>query len=108
MKTVHLSTASQHHSLYNLPVGDYIVCGEAHSRGRVVQSNCFQTVIERLDSTSECNLAYTSVSNPSPCVAVLQSGVIAIIAVAALLVAATVGFAVWHRLVLAKRLKKER
>ena len=39
---------------------------------------------------------------------VLQSGIIAIITVALVIVAGLVIFAVWHRLGIAKRLKKER
>ena len=34
-------------------MGKYIVCGEAHKEGHVVQANCFETVIDRLDNNSE-------------------------------------------------------
>ena len=37
----------------DLPMGKYIVCGEAHKEGHVVQANCFETVIDRLDNNSE-------------------------------------------------------
>ena len=39
--------------LQDLPMGKYIVCGEAHKEGHVVQANCFETVIDRLDNNSE-------------------------------------------------------
>ena len=34
-------------------MGKYIVCGEAHKEGHVIQANCFETVIDRLDNNSE-------------------------------------------------------
>ena len=34
-------------------MGKYIVCGEAHSQGYVIQANCFETVIDRLDNNSK-------------------------------------------------------
>ena len=34
-------------------MGKYIVCGEAHKEGHVVQANCFETIIDRLDNNSE-------------------------------------------------------
>ena len=37
----------------DLPMGKYRVCGEAHKEGHVVQANCFETVIDRLDNNSE-------------------------------------------------------
>ena len=47
-------------------------------------------------------------SNQNELFPVLETGVIAIIAVALLIVTALVVFAIWHRLTSAKRLKKER
>ena len=40
-------------NLQDLPMGKYIVCGEAHKEGHVVQANCFETIIDRLDNNSE-------------------------------------------------------
>ena len=34
-------------------MGKYIVCGEAHKEGHVVQANCFETIIDRLDNNSK-------------------------------------------------------
>ena len=39
--------------LSDLPMGKYIVCGEAMVKGEVYQSSCFETRIERLDNNSE-------------------------------------------------------
>merc|ERR1712066_545855 len=42
---VPLHWPAQHHRLQDLPMGKYIVCGEAHKEGHVVQANCFETII---------------------------------------------------------------
>merc|ERR1739840_35903 len=47
---VPLHWPAQHHRFQDLPMGKYIVCGEAHKEGHVVQANCFETVIDRLDN----------------------------------------------------------
>jgi len=91
VQIVPLSKRAQHHVVRNLPMGEYIVCGESvNNEGIVLQSTCFNVIIQHLDNS------------------VLQSGVIAIIAVALVIVTALVIFAIWHRLGIAKRLKKER
>ena len=41
------------HTLAELPMGKYIVCGEAMVMGEVYQASCFQTNIERLDNNSK-------------------------------------------------------
>ena len=41
------------HTLAELPMGKYIVCGEAMVMGEVYQASCFQTNIERLDNDSK-------------------------------------------------------
>ena len=41
----------------NLPMGEYIVCGEAvNNEGLVLQSTCFNVIIQRLDSSGEPEL----------------------------------------------------
>ena len=45
---------AQSHTLAELPMGKYIVCGEAMVMGEVYQASCFETRIERLDSNSKC------------------------------------------------------
>ena len=50
---VHVYRLEQEHYLTDLPMGKYIVCGEAHVEGEVVQSNCFETTINRLDNNSK-------------------------------------------------------
>ena len=50
---VPLSKRMQSHQLIDLPMGKYIVCGEALIQGEVYQSSCFETRIERLDTNSE-------------------------------------------------------
>ena len=37
----------QEHRLYNLPVGKYIVCGEALVNGNVFQANCVEAFIDK-------------------------------------------------------------
>ena len=39
----------QEHELSNLPVGKYIVCGEAKFGDRILETNCFQTTVEKGD-----------------------------------------------------------
>ena len=43
----------QTHTLRELPMGKYIVCGEAMVMGEVYQASCFETRIERLDNNSK-------------------------------------------------------
>ena len=50
---IHLIRRAQSHTLSELPMGKYIVCGEAMVMGEVYQASCFETRIERLDSDSE-------------------------------------------------------
>ena len=46
----------------NLPMGEYIVCGEAvNDEGLVLQSTCFNVIIQRLDSSGEAYLESYSV-----------------------------------------------
>jgi len=80
----------QEHELSNLPVGKYIVCGDARIHGQVFQKNCFETTIFKLDNNE------------------LQSGVIVVIVVALLIVCGVIVFAIFHKLVVAKRRNKER
>eukprot|EP00092_Neocalanus_flemingeri_P013347 GFUD01014391.1.p1 GENE.GFUD01014391.1~~GFUD01014391.1.p1 ORF type:complete len:795 (-),score=178.71 GFUD01014391.1:57-2441(-) len=87
---VNLYKEYQEHELSNLPIGKYIVCGDAQINGQVFQTNCFETVIDKLDNNQ------------------LQVGVIAVIAVALLIVFAVVVYAVFHKTVLSKRKRKER
>ena len=47
---VNLYKEYQEHELSNLPVGKYIVCGDAQIHGQVFQKNCFQTTINKLDN----------------------------------------------------------
>ena len=47
---------SQTHTLEELPMGKYIVCGEALLRGEVYQTSCFETSIRRLDTNSELRI----------------------------------------------------
>ena len=42
----------QEHRLYNLPVGKYIVCGEAMSDGNVFQANCVEALIRKQGNRS--------------------------------------------------------
>ena len=44
---------AQSYTLSELPMGKYIVCGEAMLMGEVYQASCFETRIERLDNNSE-------------------------------------------------------
>ena len=50
---VNLKTEYQEHELSNLPVGKYIVCGDAQIDGQVFQENCFETIITKLDNNSK-------------------------------------------------------
>ena len=50
---VPLTRRVQSHELTDLPMGKYIVCGEAMLQGEVYQASCFETRIARLDNNSE-------------------------------------------------------
>jgi len=43
---------AQSYSLTELPMGKYIVCGEAMLHAEVYQTSCFETIIQRLDTNS--------------------------------------------------------
>ena len=48
-----LTRRAQSHEIEELPMGKYIVCGEALIEGQVKQASCFETRIERLDNNSK-------------------------------------------------------
>jgi hypothetical protein len=76
---VPLHWPAQHHRLQNLPMGKYIVCGEAHKEGHVVQANCFETVIDRLDNN------------------MLPGGVVGVICVAIISIFLVIVYAIYYR-----------
>jgi len=82
---IHLYRPDQEHFLSNLPRGKYIVCAdyttveEITGKKVVLQHNCFETVVDRLDNNS------------------LQGGVVGIIALAILCMVCCMGYAVYHR-----------
>ena len=55
IEIIPLSKQGESLVLLDLPMGKYIVCGEAMVKGEVYQSSCFETRIERLDNNSELN-----------------------------------------------------
>ena len=54
---IHLSSSPHSHHINELPMGKYIVCGEAMVKGDIYQSSCFETLIERLDNNSKYHSA---------------------------------------------------
>ena len=48
-----LTRRVQSHDLTELPMGKYIVCGEAMLHGEVYQASCFETRIKMLDNNSQ-------------------------------------------------------
>ena len=52
-EVVDLYKEYQEHQLFNLPVGKYIVCGDAQVQGQVFQKNCFETTINKLENNGE-------------------------------------------------------
>jgi len=81
---------SQEYGIENLPMGKYIVCAEAQIDGTIIQSNCLETHVERLDNN------------------MLQSGVIAVIAVAIFIVFSVILYAVYYRIHNIRKKKKEK
>jgi len=77
---VPLHWPAQHHRLQDLPMGKYIVCGEAHMEGHIIQANCFETVIDRLDNN------------------MLQGGVVGVICVAIISIFLVIVYAIYYRL----------
>jgi len=82
---VPLHWPAQHHRLQDLPMGKYIVCGEAHREGKIIQANCFETVIDRLDNN------------------MLQGGVVGVICVAIISIFLVIVYAIYYRLTKNKR-----
>merc|ERR1712066_861564 len=76
---VPLHWPAQHHRLRDLPMGKYIVCGEAHKEGHVVQANCFETIIDRLDNN------------------MLPGGVVGVICVAIISIFLVIVYAIYYR-----------
>jgi hypothetical protein len=97
---VPLTRRVQSHDLTELPMGKYIVCGEAMLHGEVYQASCFETRIERLDNNSELGEEERSFSLIL-LFAGLQSGVKVLIVMSILavsgLIAYAAGFQVWSR-----------
>eukprot|EP00092_Neocalanus_flemingeri_P064924 GFUD01078870.1.p1 GENE.GFUD01078870.1~~GFUD01078870.1.p1 ORF type:complete len:197 (+),score=67.73 GFUD01078870.1:73-663(+) len=77
---IHLIRRVQSHDLTELPMGKYIVCGEAMVHGEVYQASCFETRIERLDNNT------------------LQSGVKVIIIISIVMVVLVIVYAVLYQL----------
>ena len=50
---VELSKPSMDHILDDLPMGRYIVCGEALHNAKLLQASCFEARVERLDNNCE-------------------------------------------------------
>jgi len=84
-----LTENPQHHTLSELPMGKYIVCGEAMVMGDVYQANCFETRIERLDNDS------------------LQVGVQVIIVISIVLVVMVIVYAALYQMCKNYKRKKE-
>eukprot|EP00090_Calanus_glacialis_P039325 TRINITY_DN68468_c0_g1_i1.p1 TRINITY_DN68468_c0_g1~~TRINITY_DN68468_c0_g1_i1.p1 ORF type:complete len:385 (-),score=80.79 TRINITY_DN68468_c0_g1_i1:51-1205(-) len=78
----------QEHRLYNLPVGKYIICGEAFAKGTVFQANCVEARVQK-HSTKQ-----------------LQGGVLCVVAIALLVVFVVIVYAIYHRVVIYKLEKK--
>merc|ERR1719483_138806 len=71
---------AQSYTLSELPMGKYIVCGEAMVMGEVYQASCFETRVERLDNNT------------------LQFGVKVIIVFAILLVVMVIIYAIIYQM----------
>lgn len=81
---------AQSYSLSELPMGKYIVCGEAMLQAEVYQTSCFETIIQRLDTNS------------------LQSGVRVLIILSLGLVAAVIVYAIIYRVIKLRTLRKNK
>jgi len=81
---------AQSYSLTELPMGKYIVCGEAMLHAEVYQTSCFETIIQRLDTNS------------------LQSGVRVLIILSMGLVAAVIVYAIIYRVIKLRTLRKNK
>jgi len=87
---VALIRRSQKYELAGLPMGKYIVCGEAMQEGEVYQTSCFETIIQRLDTNT------------------LQSGVKILIILSMVLVAAVIVYAIIYRIFKMRTIKKNK
>jgi hypothetical protein len=85
-----LIRSAQSYSLAELPMGKYIVCGEAMLQAEVYQTSCFETIIQRLDTNS------------------LQSGVRVLIILSLGLVAAVIVYAIIYRVIKLRTLRKNK
>merc|ERR1719500_706971 len=81
---------AQSYSLAELPMGKYIVCGEAMLHAEAYQTSCFETIIQRLDTNS------------------LQSGVRVLIILSLGLVAAVIVYAIIYRVIKLRTLRKNK
>jgi len=79
IEIVPLYRYEQEHFIHDLPRGKYIVCGDHSILDVVVEHNCFETIIDRLDNNE------------------LQGGVVCIIALAILVFLSCNCYAVYHR-----------
>lgn len=76
---IQLYRLDQEHFLSNLPMGKYIVCADYTVRGVIVQHDCFETIVDRLDTNE------------------LQGGVVGIIALAIFTLVSCMAYAIYHR-----------
>jgi len=86
---IKLIRRSQFYKLSELPMGKYIVCGEALHQAEIYQSSCFEIVIDRLDTNT------------------LQGGVKMLILLSMVLVTAVIVYAILYRVCKLRTQKKE-
>jgi len=73
-----LYKSKQVFEIENLPKGKYIVCGESNVDDEIIQTNCFQTIISKLDNNQ------------------LQPGVIVLTTISIVIVVAAVLYAIFY------------
>jgi len=79
IEIVPLYRYEQEHFIHDLPRGKYIVCGDHSIKDVIVEHNCFEVIIDRLDNNE------------------LQGGVVCIIALAILVFLSCNCYAIYHR-----------
>ena len=106
---VELSKPSMDHILDDLPMGRYIVCGEALHNAKLLQASCFEARVERLDNNCKNikNILKLQSNNIS-LLSALQVGVKVLIVISIVLVMFVIFYAILYQMCKKKRCSREK
>ena len=105
---VELSKPSMDHILDDLPMGRYIVCGEALHNAKLLQASCFEARVERLDNNCKNIENILKLQFNISLLSALQVGVKVLIVISIVLVMFVIFYAILYQMCKKKRCSREK